>query len=140
MGKVRLKALAFDRYRIDDLIRELNEIGITTEKVDLGKDPQADADLIMVAHGQGFKDMSPAVENLETEILNGRLRVQKNPVMTMCAANAVITMDPAGSRKFDKRPGKSMGRIDGLISLSMALKLATSTPQASYAIGRLVAL
>lgn len=140
MNQVNLKAIAFDRYRIDDLVRELSEVGISTEVAKLGEEPLGGADLVLIPYGQGFKDMGPAVDNIETLILNGGVRVDKNPVMTMCAANAVLVSDPAGSRKFDKRPNKSTGRIDGLISLSMALKIATATPQASYASGRLVAL
>ena len=36
----------------------------------------------------------------------------------MCAANAVITKDPAGNRKFEKH--KATGRIDGMVALAMA--------------------
>jgi phage terminase large subunit-like protein len=84
--------------------------------------------------------MSPAVEGLETAVLNGELRVQKNPVMTMCSANAVLTRDPAGSRKFDKRPGKSTGRIDGIVALAMAVRCANgyAAPKDEYVTGRLV--
>jgi len=42
-----------------------------------------------------------------------------HPVLTMCAANAVITKDPAGNRKLDK--SKATGRIDGMVSLAMAI-------------------
>ena len=37
----------------------------------------------------------------------------------MCAANAVTTKDPAGSRKLDK--SKATGRIDGMVALAMAI-------------------
>jgi hypothetical protein len=40
----------------------------------------------------------------------------------MCAANAVITKDPAGGRKLDK--AKAAGRIDGLVALAMAQNIA----------------
>ena len=36
-----------------------------------------------------------------------------------CGANAVVTRDPAGGRKFDK--AKSSGQIDALVALAMAL-------------------
>ena len=124
-----LKELAFDRWRIDDFDRELHEIGVTTEKVDFGKKPQGHPDLILRPHGQGFKDMGPAVDLLETDVLNGTLRVEKNPVMTMCSANAVLVTDPTGSRKFDKRPSKSTGRIDGIVALAMARRCAGLSSQ-----------
>jgi phage terminase large subunit-like protein len=41
-----------------------------------------------------------------------------NPVLAMCAANAVVVPDAAGNRKLDK--SKATGRIDGLQALAMA--------------------
>ena len=42
----------------------------------------------------------------------------------MCAANAVVHMDPAGNRKLDK--AKSRGRIDGMVALTMARGVAAT--------------
>lgn len=103
-----LQALAFDRWRIEDLRRELAAIG---------------AELPLVAHGQGFKDMTPALDALERAVAETRLRHGGNPVLSMCAANAVVTLDPAGGRKLDK--AKAAGRIDGLQALAMALSVAS---------------
>jgi phage terminase large subunit-like protein len=127
--QVDLRAIAFDRWRIDDLLRELDDIGIVCEIVQPGEEPKNRSALMLVPHGQGFKDMSPAVETLETTILNGEMRVAKNPAMTMCALNAACVTDPAGSRKFDKRPGKSTGRIDGTVALAMAHRCAAGAPK-----------
>ncbi|WP_341649383.1 terminase TerL endonuclease subunit [Thauera humireducens] len=60
--------------------------------------------------GQGFKDMSPALDTLEAELLNGRIAHGGHPVLSMAAANATTTRDPAGSRKLDK--SRATGRID----------------------------
>jgi phage terminase large subunit-like protein len=100
---VNLSIVAFDRWRIDVFNKELERAG-----VEWPMDP----------HGQGYKDMSPALDTLEADLLNGRLRHGMHPVLTMCAANAVVTRDPAGNRKLDKH--KANGRIDGMISLAMA--------------------
>lgn len=127
-----LRELAFDRWRIDDFDRELREIGISTEKVAFGSQPVGAPDLILRPHGQGFKDMAPAVDLLETDVLNGTLKVEKNPVMSMCSANAVLTADPTGSRKFDKRPGKSTGRIDGIVALAMARRTLALTEESGH--------
>ena len=102
-----IEALAYDRWRIEDLKREL---GIFNTPPSL------------VAHGQGFKDMSPAVDLLERFVAERMLRHGGNPVLNMCAANAVVTRDPAGGRKLDK--SKATGRIDGLVALAMALSVA----------------
>lgn len=102
-----IQAVAYDRWRIEDLKRELDRIG---------------ADTNLVPHGQGFKDMSPAVDVLERAVAEAKLRHAGNPVLTMCAANAVITKDAAGARKLDK--SKAAGRIDGLVALAMAQSIA----------------
>jgi phage terminase large subunit-like protein len=103
----RIMTLAFDRWRINDLKRELDAIGCSVQ---------------LVEHGQGYKDMSPAVDVLERLIVQRRIRHGGNPVLQMCAANATITRDAAGGRKLDK--AKSAGRIDGIVALAMAFSLA----------------
>lgn len=111
-----VKAIAFDRWRMDVLKKELDRLG---------------ADLPLVPWGQGFQSMSPALDALEAELLNGRMAHGNHPVLTMCAANAVIERDPAGNRKLTK--AKSTGRIDGLQALAMAMGAAsTSEEVASY--------
>lgn len=99
-----IKAVSFDRWRIDVFGRDLERLGVEWP---------------MLPHGQGFKDMSPALDALESALLNGRLVHGMHPVLTMCAANAVVTRDPAGNRKLDKH--KANGRIDGMVALAMAM-------------------
>lgn len=102
-----LKTVAYDRWRIEDFKRELGLFGGTVP---------------LEPFGQGFKDMSPAVDTLERHVAEKLLRHGGNPVLNMCAANAVVTRDPAGSRKLDK--SKASGRIDGLVALAMALQVS----------------
>ena len=64
------------------------------------------------------------MRDTESAILNGKLLHDNNPVMNMCAANAVIQSDPAGNKKLTK--AKSSGRIDGMISLVMAVAMAST--------------
>ena len=99
-----IQMLAYDRWRIADFQRELDAIG---------------AQVPMAPFGQGFKDMAPAVDKLERLVAERKLRHGGNPVLNMCAANAVAERDPAGNRKLNKM--KSVGKIDGLVALAMAL-------------------
>ena len=62
--------------------------------------------------------MSPALDALEQDLLNEVINHGNNPVLAMCAANAVEVRDPADNRKLDK--SKATGRIDGLVALAMA--------------------
>ena len=68
--------------------------------------------------------MSPAFRDLESAVLNRRIRHGGHPVLTMCAANAVIQSDPAGNRKLSK--ARSRGRIDGMVALTMAMAVAAT--------------
>jgi phage terminase large subunit-like protein len=102
-----IRAVAYDRWRIDELKPFLEEIGL---------------ELDLVEFGQGFKSMAPAVESLERVILDRQLNHGKHPVLTMCAANCVVVTDPNMDRKFNKQ--KSIGRIDGIVALGMACRQA----------------
>ena len=119
LGEIRrrcqLASIRFDRWRIDELKAACIAIGLP--------------DLPLVECGQGFRDLGPALDALETVALQRRLRHGMHPVMTMCAANATVVTDPAGNRKFEK--AKSTGRIDGMQGLAMAVGGAVSntTPQ-----------
>ena len=98
-----LRAIGFDRWRMDVFRKEMDRLGV---------------EFPLVEFGQGFKDMAPALDNLEADLLNKRVRHGMHPVLTMCAANAVVSSDPAGGRKLDKH--KATGRIDGMVALAMA--------------------
>lgn len=101
-------AIAFDRWRIEYFQKELVRIG---------------KELPLVPHGQGYKDMSPSLDELESKILNQQIAHGNNPVLTMCASNSMVVKDPASNRKLDKF--KTSGRIDGMVALAMACGTAS---------------
>lgn len=117
-----VRAIKFDRWRIDVLKAELARLG---------------AELPLEPFGQGFKDMTPAVDALETALVNCSMRHGGNPVLTMCAANAIAIRDAAGNRKLDK--SKSTGRIDGIVALAMAIGSASADAgDGGFVSGRLI--
>ncbi len=99
-------AIGYDRWRIDLLRQELEEIGV---------------ELPLVEVGQGFKDQSPAIEALEEMIFAETLRVAPTPVLRWNVASAAIEEDAVGNRKFTKQ--KATGRIDGAVALANAAKM-----------------
>lgn len=99
-----VRKIAFDRHRMKTLQAEIDRLEVV---------------LPFEEFGQGFVSMAPAIDRAEIEFLHHRLRHGMHPVLTMCAANAIIVQDPAGNRKLDK--SKSTGRIDGMVSLAMAV-------------------
>lgn len=125
--RFKIAAVAYDRWRIDDLKQDLAELDCQ------------DADEWLVPFGQGFKDMAPAVEVFAECALTGRIRHGGHPVLTACVANAVLLSDPAGNQKIDKGKSNVRGttRIDGAVTLTMALGLAskfaeTAIPPPTY--------
>ena len=100
--------LAFDRWRMGTFKQSLARMGASSEFLETQ----------MKDFGQGFQSISPALDLLEADMLNARIRHGGHPVLTMCAANAVVVQDAAGNRKLDK--SKSTGRIDGMVALTMA--------------------
>lgn len=95
--------IGFDRWRMDRMQTALVAAGV---------------DLPLEPFGQGYMSMSPALDALEADLLQEKVKHGGHPVLAMCAANAVAVSDPAGNRKLDK--GKATGRIDGLVALTMA--------------------
>jgi phage terminase large subunit-like protein len=116
-GQFHLEALAYDRWRISDLQRELDDIG---------------CDVKLVEFGMGFKDMAPAVDLVEGLIVERKLRHDGNPALAMAVTAAKVEVDPAGNRKLSKR--KATGRIDPLVALTMAVGISTTKvePAPSY--------
>ena len=108
-----IRKIAFDRYNMRHLRPWLVKAGLSEALIDAR----------FVDFGQGMISMFPAVNALETALNNHRMRHGMHPVLTSCMANAVVKMDEAGNRKFDKR--KSTGRIDGAVALAMAMAMAS---------------
>lgn len=108
---IDLQAIAFDRWRMDVFRAALARQGAPEPLL-----------ARLQQFGQGYQSMSPAIEALEAELLNGRMAHGNHPVLAMCAANATTVRDPAGNRKLDK--SRSTGRIDGMVALAMAMGVA----------------
>lgn len=109
-----IRAIAFDRWRVDDLKQDLADIGC---KLDLQP------------RGQGFRDQGPDIEVLAELAMHNRLRHGAHPVLTAAMSNAVTESDPAGNLKIakDKSHGAGVLRVDGAVALAMAVGLASRT-------------
>lgn len=100
----QIQSIAFDRWRIEDLQQMAEDEGIPLPE--------------MVPFGQGYKDMSPALDKFETALLNGDIVHDGNPILTWNASNAVTVADEAENRKLSK--AKAIGRIDLIVAAVMA--------------------
>ena len=103
----RIEALAYDPYRIEDLKRELLDIGVSIN---------------LVSFGQGTKYIHPALEGLEDDLKEVRIRHANHPVLTSCAAHTRTYTMPSGERRFDK--DRATGRIDGTVAMAMGNRVS----------------
>lgn len=129
-----LQAVAYDRWRIDQFKRE---IAILRDKWELDPECAAFKPLVklldvekwkLVEHGQAFRDMTPAIDALETAVIQHQLIHDGNPALTYCMSNIRVQKDPAGGRKFDKRQRNR--RIDGAVTLAMGMNAASKAEPA----------
>lgn len=104
--------IGYDRWRIEDFKQLLSDEGV---------------ELPLEGFGQGYKDMAPAVDEFEKQLLNNECRHNANPVLTWCAANAVVEKDPAGNRKVSKN--KATGRVDGIVAAIIAFGTRLKKPE-----------
>jgi len=117
--KYKIVGMAFDRWRIDDLLNVMDEIGLESY-VDEKDNPIAGA-IRLVPWGQGYVSMAPALDALEESILDRRLMHDGNPCLTWNFSNAVVKDNEVSDRKFDK--SKARFRIDGAVATAMAIGL-----------------
>lgn len=93
--------IAVDRWRLHQFSRLMNE------------------EIKLFPYGQGFRDMSPAIEHAEKILLAGRLNHYGHPVMKWMLNNLMLESDAAGNKKPSKR--KSKNKIDGMVVKLMAI-------------------
>lgn len=104
-----IKKLAFDRWNMKHLKPWLEKAGMSIQFIEEK----------FVEFGQGTQSMSPALRDLEAALRDQRIAHGNHPVLSMCAACAVVEGKDDANRKLSKN--KSTGRIDGMVSLAMAI-------------------
>lgn len=120
------KELIYDRWKSQSIVQNLDR----DEVIDC------------VGYGQGYRDASPALKEIERRLINGRIKFAKNPILSWNASNATIIRDPGGNIKLSKKMVRK--RIDGLAALANAVGGArTETDEAEvsdYGGGGIVSL
>jgi len=111
-NRYNIKKLAFDRWNMAHLKPWLEKAGFSLNMIEDR----------FVEFGQGTQSMSPALRSLEELLRDKQICHGNHPVLTMCAACAVVDGKDDANRKLSKN--KSSGRIDGLVALAMAVGVA----------------
>lgn len=123
--------LAFDAAGMLDFEAACEQIGFPVWRWK-GPDEPEGTGLKLVAHAQGklvrFEDkqltMPRSIERLEDRILTKTVTIDASPLTYSCAANAHMDSDGQANRAFDKK--RSRGRIDGMVTIAMAVGAATN--------------
>lgn len=102
-----LRAIGFDNWGMNNLRRELDKIG---------------CDVPLEPIRQNNSEMSPCLDLVDRAVAESRLRHGMNPILKMCAANAVAVPNHSGHRRLEKN--RSAGKIDGIVALAMAMRAA----------------
>lgn len=100
--RVELREIGYDKWNATQLVTQLESDGATCVPV-----PQTHAGL-----GPGWNE-------LERLLLKGEIRHGGHPVLRWMAENVEVETDAAGNQKPSK--SKSSERIDGIVSLTMAV-------------------
>lgn len=116
-----------DQYGLENLREQLTDRGLS---------------LPCVVHPQGFMKrkvgedeagfegaedvslwMPDSINKLEAAVIEERIVIEDSPVMRMCLTGVIYEMNRTGHRMFAK--DKATSRIDGAVSLAMAIGVAT---------------
>lgn len=136
-SEYQIAALAYDRYAYRKLEDDLNNQGLTLPQIE---HPQGGVrrakpteEQIEAAKRSGEEApqglwMPGSVRQLETLILEQRIRIRRSPVLISAMMSAAMEHDPFDNRWFSKR--KAVNRIDALVALTMAVGVAAAAPSA----------
>lgn len=102
--QINIEEIAFDRWGSGDIRSRLEK------------------KYTVFPFGQGYKSMSPTIRDFEIMLIDKRLKIANNSLLTWMARNVVATEDPAGNVKYDKSKAKQ--KIDGIIAMLMGLSRA----------------
>ncbi|QQM31724.1 terminase [Martelella lutilitoris] len=126
-----VEQMVVDSTFIQNFIRAADDAGFPVWKYE-GDDQPEGVGLKIVPHAQGSKVvfeekmlcMPLSMRHLEDSILRNVVVIDRNRLTTICASNAVVQSDAFKNKWFDKR--KSRGRIDGMVTIAMAVGSAAS--------------
>ena len=131
VAKQKVDSLTVDPAYVSDFIAACDQIGLQVWRYMGPKEP-AGVGLKIVTHAQGtriaFEDrqlcMPHSISRLTDKILNRQITIDANKMTDVCASNAILIADGVGNQAFDKR--RSRGRIDGMVSMAMAVGASKS--------------
>ncbi|WP_275790539.1 terminase large subunit [Pararhizobium gei] len=126
-----IDSLTVDPAYVTKFIEACDEVGLHVWRYKKPDQPQGSG-LKIVTHSQGtkiaFEDrqlcMPHSISRMTDKILTRKMLIEENKVTDICAANVILDSDGTGNKAFNKR--RSRGRIDGMVSIAMAVGASKS--------------
>lgn len=123
--------MVVDAAHLEKLMEEMERQGFQ-HWLYQGPDEPEGLGLKIVKHKQGLQVsfdgdhlcMPTSITQLEDHMLKGTIEIDRNRLTTICASNTVVRMDGMANKMFDKNV--SRGRIDGMVTIAMAVGSAVS--------------
>ena len=134
-AKFNVAQMVIDAAHIEKLMEKMTERGFAHWLYE-GDDKPEGTGLKIVKHKQGLQVafdtdhlcMPTSIVQLEDHMLKNTVVIDSNKLTTICASNAVIRADGFNNKMFDKKV--SRGRIDGMVTIAMAVGSAQSSMDA----------
>lgn len=132
----QVKFVAYDRYAFRKFETECDILGLTLPFIEHpqgGKKRGAVPEEMTLAAKREGKEapqglwMPGSLLELESMILEKRIRLRRNPVLISACASAAVEEDPWGNRWLSKR--RATNRIDAVIALCMAIGANNMKPE-----------
>jgi len=103
-AKYDIKEIGFDAYNAASLVARLNDAGLPVKKV-----------------GQGMAVLSNPSKHVEKLILNHHIKHDGNPFVSWQLGNCEVYEDVNGNIKIRKNEADKSAKVDGIISLIIAM-------------------
>lgn len=139
-NRYSVELVAYDRYAFKRFEEDVAEIGLSVEFIEhpqggLKKGRPTEA-MKAAAKRQGKESeglwMPGSIRLLEDALLEGRIRLKRNPVLVSAMMSAVIEEDKWGNHWLAKT--RSINKIDAAIALAMAIGAASAVEAGPHVI------
>ncbi|WP_439444450.1 terminase TerL endonuclease subunit [Xanthomonas translucens pv. translucens] len=122
-----VELVAYDRYAFKTFEKDVEDIGLS---LTFAEHPQGGLKKgkPLEEGGEGMW-MPGSVRMLEDALLEGRIRIRRNPVLVSAMMSAVAEEDKWGNHWLSK--ARSVNKIDAAVALAMAIGAASATAKAA---------
>ncbi|WP_260929719.1 terminase large subunit [Novosphingobium sp. 9] len=129
-----ISAVGYDRYAFRQFENECNQLGMSIPFVEHPqggtKKGKASDSMVEEARNKGVEPeglwMPGSVRELESAMMEGRIRIRRNPVVISAMMSAVTDEDRWGNYWLAKE--RAVNKIDAAVALCMAIGVAAKVP------------